>query len=744
LPDHLVTHFLITFITKGASMSQKTTFSLHGVKGEVSIQRLKNGYPHLRADHEIDLFYGLGYVHALDRPVQMWLLKLVGMGKASECLLSTPEMIAADKYLRWVDLAGDAMREAESSSPESRLVVDAYCKGVNDCMVKSGLPLEFRMVGYKPDAWTPADVALMSKMIGFVGLASTQADLEKFIIQLLQNGVDPARLRELFPPIREEITPEYLEILKKVKMPMPIIPPHAVWKNLLPSFSASNNWAVAPEKAASGKAILCGDPHLGLQLPNIWYTAVLTTGDHYLMGASVPGIPAVAVGRTPHLAWSATYGTMDLSDFFIEEVKDGKYRRGEAWLPLTVREEVIRPKKGEPVTIRVYSTEHGVLEGEPDEDGFYLSFALSIKKYPGSVAQTLDNFLKIFRAKNAEEALEYFAGLTFAPFNWVMADSTGNIAYQLAGMYPQKREGTSGLLPYLGWDARDDWQGVVDPHRYPRALNPKDGILVTSNQDLNHLGQVPVISLPMSSYRADRIRQRLLGKDKLTVEDMKSIHYDRFSLQAQAFLEIICPLLPDTPNGRILREWDMRYTADSLGATLFERVYSALVNLVFGELGFGEQVMTIAATETPLFAMQHGNFDRVLLSKDSAWFAGRSREEIYKEAITRGLQGQPVPHGETRKIYIENLFFGGKLPRFLGFDHPYQHIGSRATVSQAQLFKSAGRLSSFAPTLRMVCDFATDEMHLNMTGGASGNRFSPYYWAGVDEWEKGIYQVIKP
>jgi penicillin amidase len=385
-----------------------------------------------------------------------------------------------------------------------------------------------------------------------------------------------------------------------------------------------------------------------------------------------------------------------------------------------------------------------MLEGEPDEDGFYLSFALSIKKYPGSVAQTLDNFLKIFRAKNAEEALEYFAGLTFAPFNWVMADSTGNIAYQLAGMYPQKREGTSGLLPYLGWDAGDDWQGVVDPHRYPRALNPKDGILVTSNQDLNELGEVDVMTLPMSSYRADRIRQRLLGKDKLTVEDMKSIHYDRFSLQAQAFLEIICPLLPDTPNGRILREWDMRYTADSLGATLFERVYSALVNLVFGELGFGEQVMTIAATETPLFAMQHGNFDRVLLSKDSAWFAGRSREEIYKEAITRGLQGQPVPHGETRKIYIENLFFGGKLPRFLGFDHPYQHIGSRATVSQAQLFKSAGRLSSFAPTLRMVCDFATDEMHLNMTGGASGNRFSPYYRAGVDEWEKGIYQVIKP
>jgi penicillin amidase len=325
-----------------------------------------------------------------------------------------------------------------------------------------------------------------------------------------------------------------------------------------------------------------------------------------------------------------------------------------------------------------------------------------------------------------------------------MADSTGNIAYQLAGLYPKKREGTSGLLPYLGWDARDDWQGVVDPHHYPRAINPKEGILVTSNQDLNHLGQVPVMTLPMSSYRSDRIRQRLIEKANLTVEDMKSIHYDRFSLQAQAFMEIISPLLPDTPNGRILRAWDLRYTADSLGATLFERVYNALVSLVFGELGFGEQVMSHAVTETPLFAMAHGNFDRVLLSEESAWFAGRSRQEIYQEAIARGLQGQPVPHGQTRKIYIENLFFGGKLPRFLGFDHPYQHIGSRATVSQAQMFKSAGRLSSFAPTLRLVCDFAEGEMHLNMTGGASGNRFSPYYRAGLEEWVQGIYQVIKP
>jgi penicillin amidase len=434
---------------------------------------------------------------------------------------------------------------------------------------------------------------------------------------------------------------------------------------------------------------------------------------------------------------------MDLSDFFIEEIKDGKYRRGESWQDFAMREEVIRPKKGAPVHLRVYSTEHGLLEGEP-VDGFRLSFALSIKKYPGTAAHGLDNFLKIFKARTVHEALDCFAGLTFSPFNWTMADHEGNIAYQLGGLFPAKRPGTSGLLPYLGWDPADDWQGAVDPRTYPRLVNPPDGIIVTANNDFNHLSAVKPMSLPMSNYRADRIRQRLEEKDALTVDDMKSIHYDRFSLQAEKFMAIIRPLLPDTPNGRTLRDWDLCYQADSLGATLFENVYEALVKLVFGEMGLGMEVIAYTLTETPLFAMLHGNFDNILLSETSVWFVDKPREELFKEAIRRGLEGQAVRHGEKRKFYINNLFFGGKLPRFLGFDQPLEHIGSRATIPQAQIYRSAGRDNSFAATFRMICDFSSKEMHANLCGGASGGRFSPYYKAGLKEWQQGVYQVIKP
>lgn len=716
---------------------------LRGIKGEVTIRRMENGHPHIQADDEVDLYYGLGYMHALDRQVEMWLTKIIGNGKGSECLDPSPQMVETDKYMRWLDLAGDARREVDWLLPETRVAMEAYCQGVNASVAQNPTPLEFKLVGYKADTWTVADVLLAAKMIGFVGLASTQADVEKFILQMLQNGIDPARIKELFPAIREDITPEFIEIVGQVKTTMPVIAQDIPWRRLLPSFSASNHWAVAPQKTASGKAMLCADPHLGLQLPNIWYVVAMRAGEHFVMGATVPGIPLPAIGRSPHLAWAATYGTMDLSDFFIEEIKDGKYRRGEKWMDFEVREEVIRPKKGAPIRLRVYATEHGLLEGEP-QDGYRLSFALSIKKYPGSAAQSLDNFLKIFKAKTVDEALDYFAGLTFSPFNWTMADVEGNIGYQLGGLYPAKRAGTSGLLPYLGWDAANDWQDAVDPRRYPRLVNPPEGFIITANNDFNHLSDVKPMTLPMSTYRADMIRRRLEEKDALTVEDMKRIHYDRYSLQAEKFMQVIRPLLPDTPNGCILRDWDLRYEADSLGATLFERVYEELVKLVFGELGLGAEVMHYALTETPLFAMTHGNFDAILLSERSAWFAGKTREELFREAIRRGLSGQVARHGAMRKIYINNLFFGGKLPRFLGFDHPFEHIGSRATIPQAQLYRSAGRDNSFAATFRMICDFATCKMHANLSGGASGQRFSPYYKAGLREWEQGIYQVIEP
>jgi penicillin amidase len=721
----------------------KKTVALSGTKGYVRIKRMEGGFPRIEADHEIDLYYGLGYMHGIDRRLYIWLLKLIGRGVASEHIRGDDDLIEIDKYMRWIDLGADASDEYQKMPPDSRQIIDTYCKGVNDAVGDTGIPFEFRMVGYKPDRWMPEDVILLGMMMGFVGLSQSQGDFEKFIIQMIRNGVTPAQVKELFPSIEEEITDELVGIIKKLELAHPIIPASVKWSSGLPGLSASNNWAVGPEKTASGKAMLCGDPHLEMRLPSIWYNTLMVSGDYYVMGATVPGLPVVAAGRSPALAWSPTYGVMDASDYFIEEVRGKRYRRGATWVPFTVREEVIRPKKRDPVTVRYYENEHGVLEGKPDKDGYYLCFAWSARR--GTVGESISSLLKVPKAKNVEEGMEYFSRLTFAAFTWVLADSDGNIGLQMSGSFPKKAEGTSGLVPYLGWDESQDWQGVISPEKHPRAYNPEEGYVVSANDDLNRLGEVSPVKLPMSSYRADRIRQFLEKKNNHTVDDMKQMHYDVYSLQAERFMEIIRPLLPATRNGELLKNWDLQYGADSMGAVLFERVYNELITLVFGEGVMGVDVLEHVIHETPLFAFLHGNFDRILLQEESNWFGGASRKQIFTKAIERGLKEEVVEYGTTREVYMTNIFFGGKLPKFLGFDYgPVELIGSRAAVHQGQIFRAAGRPTTFCPTLRIITDFETDILHINIAGGPSDRRFSGYYTTGIKEWLSGVYSLFKP
>ena len=716
---------------------------LKGTAGNVKIQRMPDGFPRIESDEEIDLHYGLGYIHGHDRQMHMWLLKIIGRGRASELLKADEELIELDKFMRWINLSGDTADEVQQVSEETNGIFKAYCRGVNDAISDSKTPFEFKLTGYKPDSWTPEDVILMIKMMGFVGLSQSQGEAEKFILQIIRNDVAPHKIKELFPNITEEISEDLIKLIKQVKLIRPIIPESIKWLGCLAGFSASNNWAIGPEKTASGKAMLCGDPHLSVQLPSIFYPALMRCQDYYMMGATLPGVPSVMLGRSPHLAWSVTYGTMDMIDYFIEQVQDKKYRYADKWRPFTVREEIIKPKKKDPILIKIYENEHGILEGQPDENGYYLNFAWSARK--GTAAESINNLLKIPQAKNAAEAMNYFAGLSFAPFNWTMADTGGNIGYQLSGLFPKKADNTSGLLPYLGWDESQDWQGMITPDKNPKAFNPEEGLIITANQDLNHLGQVAPMTLPMPGYRADRIRELLEKKAGLTVDDMKKIHYDRYSKQAEVFMEIIQPLLPSTKNGDILKNWDLKYDAASLGATLFERIYLELLKLVFGENGMGVDIIAHMITDTSMFAMLHGNFDQVLLKETSAWFGDRSREQIYQTAIDRGLKEPAVPYGQTRKIYIPNIFFAGQLPKIFGFDYgPYEHIGSRATVAQSQMFKAMGHPATFVAVYRMIADLDRDELHTNNAGGPSDRRFSKYYTMDIDDWINAKYHIFKP
>ena len=156
------------------------------------------------------------------------------------------------------------------------------------------------------------------------------------------------------------------------------------------------------------------------------------------------------------------------------------------------------------------------------------------------------------------------------------------------------------------------------------------------------------------------------------------------------------------------------------------------------------EVVTFLMNETGLFNDYYGNFDTILMKQKSAWFNGRSRNYLFKKAIQEGLRITPAPYGETRQVVLSHLLFGGRLPRFLGFDYgPITLPGNRATVPQGQIFKSAGRITTFSPSYRMIADMATGEIQTTIAGGASDRRFSKWYLSDLQNWLRGVYKTLK-
>jgi penicillin amidase len=575
-------------------------------------------------------------------------------------------------------------------------------------------------------------------MIGYLTLAQSQGEMERFFLELVQAGVDEERLHELFPGILGELD---VELLKKIRLQERIVSPESLWNIAPPLMMASNNWVVSGGKTRSGKPILANDPHLEVnRLPNVWYEIAMTAGGRYAIGATMPGVPAVLVGRTPDLAWGATYTFMDATDSWVEKCANGScWREDEGWRPFRHRKEVIKRRKKAPLEKIFYENDHGVLEGDPYQEGFCLSTAWAPSS---SGARTYNSFLEMWEARNVEEGMALLKNVE-SSWNFVLADKEGNIGYQMSGLMPKRRSGVSGFLPLAGWEKKNDWQGFVNPDDLPASLNPASGYFVTSNQNLNMFGKAAAINVGMGPYRSDRIGRLLDGDSSHTKESMYAAQRDLFSMQAESFMNILRPLLDDSKNADILKNWDLRYAADSEGASYFDLFYRGLYADVFGRHGIGVHAAEHLSRHTGIFNDFYINFDRILLSERSRWFGGRTREDLYRRAVSEILKDPPVPWGEKRKLLLKNILFGGKLPAFLGFDRgPVVLEGSLATPQQGQIFESAGRQTSFAPSLRMVADFADDDIYTSLAGGPSDRRFSHWYCSELENWKKGRYKRV--
>ncbi len=712
---------------------------MQAVNGEISIKRDEYGTPVIVAGDFQDALYGLGLVQAHDRGMQMELTRLLARGQLSEYLPPNENLTAMDITMRKYDIWGFSRKQAllleEGISEEG----EAFCRGVND-QFQENPPAEFGLIGYVPEPWGPADCIAITKIMSMVDMDETQGWIKKVIVQMVQKGVSAAMLKEIFTYMTEEPDEDYLEKLRQVKIPDPYVPETVKWA-AIPREKTSSHWMIAGSRTATGKAILCGSPELdSARLPALWQEVLLYVGDLYCMGVYVPGIPLPALGRTNYLSWSATYSCMDVMDYFLEEVRDGKYRRGDDWVPFEIRDEVIKVKDSDPVTVRYYENEHGVLEGDASEDGYYLCLAIAIRD---TGAQAFAEFSRHCRSRTVEESMQHLSRADALSFNWGLADSSGNIGYQMSGRCPIKPEGWRGILPLPGWDEACDWKGFYGPEKNPRLLNPERGYFGTSNQDLNYLTDVHIQSMPMSDDRATRIAELLAERDDHSIESLMEMQYNVYSKHAEWIMPLILPLLPASGNGKLLRDWDLVYASDSVAASVFENVYFELVKTVFGDYGVGRDVIAYILGNSELYYMYYGQFDHVLHREESLWFGGKPRDVVFGEAVARGLEMEAAPFGSTRKVTMKNLVYGDMMPDFnYG---PIEIIGCRGTVSQGAIFNApGGRVGTFSPAIRFISDMSSGKYYSCLAGGPSEKPTSKWYTSGIQDWLDGNYKLIEP
>lgn len=510
--------------------------------------------------------------------------------------------------------------------------------------------------------------------------------------------------------------------------------------------NGSNNWAVSGSKTKSGRPILCSDPHLGLNLPSLWYEVQITTPTHSTYGASFPGSPAVIIGFNDSLAWGVTNAGRDVLDYFELKFKDStqkEYWFNGKWQATTNRQEVIKVKDSADVIENIAMTHWGPAMFDahyqnPQSKGRNLAV-----KWTGHNASTgVETFYKLNRAKNFDDYLSAISLWKCPGQNFVFASKTGDIAIKQQGSFVARwdRQGDF-IMP--GQDSSYDWQGIIPTDENPMIKNPERGFVSSANQKSvdptypYYLGTAS--SFPL--YRGISVNKRLGNMNQITAKDMQLLQTDNYNVFAEAARPALMKFIdPTTLSGdanrmvSMMTSWNLYNNENEKGITVFRIIWDSVETSVWGD--------ELAGSTIPLTAPE----SYVLLdqmNKDSNWSVAddittKNKIETLKEQVNVGVE-------KATKILLE-LEKENKLSWSVFKATRVSHLTKVPALSRLNLPIGGGEniinatTEAHGPSWRMVVHL-TDEIEAYglYPGGQSGNPGSPYYDTFVNYWAAGKY-----
>jgi penicillin G amidase len=771
---------------------------VRGISAPVEIVRDADAIPHIFAATKADALFGLGYVHAQDRLWQMEFQRRIGHGRLSEIFGAAT--IPQDRFLRTVGF-GRAAKAAWAATPAwAQQQVNAYVAGVNAFISThhgSALPPEFSLLRFEPDPWTGADVIAWVKMMAWDLSANysfelLRADLKRAVgdqraaalmpdyplhgLSILtggsttedseSNGGHGSAQKRAVTSVASDLHPSVLSRFSEtLSQGTP-----AVRDFLLGAASAealgSNNWVVDGTLTASGKPLLANDPHLGTRLPSTWYLAHVSAGDFEMIGATLPGTPAVALGRNRRIAWGATNVAADVEDLYRERL-DEAGRSAEfrgAMEPITIIPEIVRVKGADDLHVNVRVTRHGPLVSDainanPPARGPKppalepLAFRWTALDPDDS---SLVAFLKLNEAGNWDQFTAALRDFVVPSQNFVYADVDGHIGYYAPGRIPIRASG-DGAAPAEGWSGNAEWTGWVPFDELPHLYDPPTHAIVTANHRPappsypHHLG----LEWP-EPYRAQRIWE-LLGSGGagkaggFSADDFARIQGDTVSLHARALVPVLLShARSETEVDRravdMLRSWNFDAAGGSAQEAIFEAWFHQLAPAIAGdELG-----PAVLDSYKSRFTFITRFVTRTLGDKDSRWCddVRTPKQESCDDTVTKALHEGVVDL--TRRL-------GGDMSRWRWeavhpavFPHqgldavaPLRPLLSRSvpnggdwsTVNVGPVAADTPFEQHSVPGYREIIDLspANDSRFLDAVG-ESGHFLSPHYADFLADW----------
>lgn len=719
--------------------------SLPGLQQPVEVLRDRWGVPHIYAKNADDLFFAQGFVAAQDRLFQLDIWRRVAVGETAE--IFGKASLVRDRFARLLRYRGDMKAEWQSYSPDAKRIATAFTNGINACIDHLGdkLPIEFQILGYRPGKWQPEDI--LSRMSGISLTRNYRHEIARAEL-IAAVGVEKANwLMPTDPTTKFAPAPELTldgitaDVIKDLL---------AAQKE--PAFEApteSNNWVVSGGRSASGKPLLANDPHRTIAVPALRYLVHLHAPGWNVIGAGEPGLPGVAVGHNERVAWGFTIVGHDQSDIFVEELNPAnhdEYKVDGRWEKIDIlREKVAVKGELEPATLELRFTRHGPIIYQDEKR--HRAFAMRwIGSEPGTAPYL--GCLVLGRAGNWPEFLKAAEAWKAPTENIIYADVQGNIGWVAAALTPRKAH--DGLLPVPGQTAKYDWQGFLSVKDLPQSFNPPSGYIATANHNILPPGWAKPIAFDWDpGFRFGRIKQRLDGQEKFTLEDFKSIQHDNTSLPGQILVRLLNDLqLKDAdlqPYADIMRNWDGVLSREAKAGPL-QTVWLEELEKSLYEKHLPKKVAAVIRQAGGVTTVL-----RALENADANWFGDNpqeERDELLRSTLARAvdrckkLLGNDAQKWSWGRLHTATFHHAlSKLgPGYAqAFDlGPISRPGSGLTPNNTRHDDKFAQLHG--ASYRELFDLSDwDKGLATSTPGQSGQPGSPHYADLLPLWAEGEY-----